>query len=247
MRGGVTSCPTAAWEAIKTLVGYRDETRDKHDSHPGKRSSLSHFRCTLPTYRCHGFQQGPDIHAAVVRRRGHGRCPKCYWITDWKHGRPGAYLFPLLCPYTNAAQAQGENRKAVADAEHAASHSAAKLGPITATPDGGMAQDSANRTAGSWKQSAGAAKEAIGGIVGAEGLKQQGIRQNQEGKAQEAQGQVEDLGRGLQDRVGGAIGGAVAGLTGNEAQKAEAKKQHDDGKARQRGVEADLQKQAASQ
>lgn len=75
-------------------------------------------------------------------------------------------------------------------------------------------------------------------------MKQEGIRQNKEGKAQEAQGQVADLGKGIQDRVGGAIGGAVAGLTGNDAQKLEAQKQHDDGKARQRGVEADLQKQA---
>jgi len=90
----------------------------------------------------------------------------------------------------------------------------------------------------------GAAKEAVGGFVGAEGLKQQGIRQNQEGKAQEAEGQVNDLGKGIQDRVGGTIGGAVAGLTGNDAQKAEAQRQHDEGKARQRGVELDLQKEA---
>ena len=81
-------------------------------------------------------------------------------------------------------------------------------------------------------------------MLGAEGLKQEGIRQNQEGKAQEAQGQVSDLGKGIHDRVGGTVGGVVAGLTGNAAQQAEAQKQHDDGKARQRGVEADLQKQA---
>lgn len=90
----------------------------------------------------------------------------------------------------------------------------------------------------------GSAKEALGGLVGAEGLKQEGMRQNEEGKAQEAQGQVRDLGKGIQDRVGGTIGGAVAGLMGNEAQKSEAQKQHDEGKARLRGVEADLQKQA---
>lgn len=80
--------------------------------------------------------------------------------------------------------------------------------------------------------------------MGAEGLKQEGIRQNEEGKTQEARGQLSDLGKGVQDRVGGAIGGAVAGLTGNAAQKQEAQRQHDEGKARQRGVEADLQKQA---
>lgn len=55
---------------------------------------------------------------------------------------------------------------------------------------------------------------------------------------------MSDLGKGVQDRVGGTIGGVVAGLTGNEAQKAEAKRQHEDGKARQRGVEADLAKEA---
>jgi uncharacterized protein YjbJ (UPF0337 family) len=109
---------------------------------------------------------------------------------------------------------------------------------------GGVATDNSDRTAGSWNQNVGAAKEALGGFVGAEGLKQEGIRQNKEGKSQEAAGQVNDLGKGISDRVGGTIGGAVAGLTGNEAQKAEAQKQHDEGKARQRGVEADLQKQA---
>ncbi|OAL44625.1 hypothetical protein IQ07DRAFT_592290 [Pyrenochaeta sp. DS3sAY3a] len=145
---------------------------------------------------------------------------------------------------STADKAQGENRKVVADAEHDLSHSAAKAGPVSITPGGGVATDSHDRTAGSWNQNVGAAKEAIGGFVGAEGLRQEGIKQNQEGKAQEAQGQLADLGKGIQDRVGGTIGGAVAGLTGNAAQKAEAQKQHDDGKARQRGVEADLQKQA---
>jgi uncharacterized protein YjbJ (UPF0337 family) len=90
----------------------------------------------------------------------------------------------------------------------------------------------------------GAAKEALGGFVGAEGLKQEGIRQNKEGKGQEAAGQVNDLGKGISDRVGGTIGGAVAGLTGNQAQKLEAQKQHDEGKARQRGVEKDLERTA---
>lgn len=79
--------------------------------------------------------------------------------------------------------------------------------------------------------------------MGAEGLKQEGQRQNAEGKGQEAAGQVNDLGKGISDRVGGTIGGAVAGLTGNEGQRAEARRQHDEGKARQRGVEADLVRQ----
>lgn len=151
-------------------------------------------------------------------------------------------LFNLLFINLTRAQAQGENRKATADAENTLSHTAAKAGPFTLSSSG-VAKDDSDRTAGSWNQNVGAAKEAIGGFVGAEGLKQEGIRQNQEGKAQEAQGQLTDLGKGIQDRVGGTIGGVVAGLTGNEAQKAEAQKQHDEGKARQRGVEVDLQKQ----
>jgi uncharacterized protein YjbJ (UPF0337 family) len=141
-------------------------------------------------------------------------------------------------------QAQGENKKSVAAVEKDLSHATAKTGPVTVSASGGVAADNSDRTAGAWNQNVGAAKEALGGFVGAEGLKQEGIRQNKEGKGQEAAGQVNDLGKGISDRVGGTIGGAVAGLTGNDAQKAEAQRQHDDGKARQRGVEADLQKQA---
>jgi uncharacterized protein YjbJ (UPF0337 family) len=145
---------------------------------------------------------------------------------------------------STADQVQGENKKDVAAAEKDLSHATAKAGPFAVSSSGGIAKDNSDRTAGSWNQNVGAAKEAVGGFVGAEGLKQEGIRQNQEGKGQEAAGQMNDLGKGLSDRVGGTIGGAVAGLTGNDAQKAEAQRQHDDGKARQRGVEADLQKQA---
>jgi uncharacterized protein YjbJ (UPF0337 family) len=138
----------------------------------------------------------------------------------------------------------GENKKDVAHAEKELSHTTAKTGPFAISASGGVAKDNSDRTQGSWNQSVGAAKEAVGGFVGAEGLKQEGIQQNKEGKGQEAAGQVSDLGKGLGDRIGGTVGGAVAGLTGNERQKAEAERQHDDGKARQRGVEADLQKQA---
>jgi uncharacterized protein YjbJ (UPF0337 family) len=145
------------------------------------------------------------------------------------------------------SSAQGESRKDTAAAEHDLSHSAAKAGPFSVTPSGGVAKDNSDRTEGSWNQNVGAAKEALGGFVGAEGLKQEGIRQNKEGKGQEAAGQVNDLGKGIGDRLGGTVGGAVAGFTGNAAQKEEAQRQHDEGKARQRGVEADLQKQAEKQ
>ncbi|PVH91155.1 hypothetical protein DM02DRAFT_367551 [Periconia macrospinosa] len=143
-----------------------------------------------------------------------------------------------------ADKREADNKKAVADAEHDLSHSAAKAGPITATPGGGVAASDPNRSQGSWNQTVGSAKEAVGNLVGAQGLKQEGIRQNKEGQGQEAEGQLSDLGKGVKDRVGGTVGGAVAGLTGNDAQKAEADKQREQGKALQRGVEADLQKEA---
>ncbi|KAF2470046.1 uncharacterized protein BDR25DRAFT_226729 [Lindgomyces ingoldianus] len=143
-----------------------------------------------------------------------------------------------------ADKKQAEDKKLTGDVERDLSHSAAKAGPFTVSPSGGIAKDDPNRTAGSWNKTVGSAKEAVGGLLGAEGLKQEGIRQNKEGQGQEAQGQLSDLGKGISDRVGGTIGGAVAGLTSNPAARNEAQKQHDDGKARQRGVEADLQKQA---
>jgi hypothetical protein len=40
----------------------------------------------------------------------------------------------------------------------------------------------------------------LGNLIGAEGLKKEGIEQNREGKAQEAQGQLSDLGGGIADR-----------------------------------------------
>jgi uncharacterized protein YjbJ (UPF0337 family) len=40
----------------------------------------------------------------------------------------------------------------------------------------------------------------LGNLIGAESLKQEGIQQNREGKAQEAQGQLSDLGGGIADR-----------------------------------------------
>jgi hypothetical protein len=78
-------------------------------------------------------------------------------------------------------------------------------------------------------------------------LRQEGIKQNREGKAQEAQGQLGDLGKGISDRVTGTVGSAVAGLTGNTEEQAKRQGQHDAGKTLQRGVELDLQKQADAQ
>jgi len=146
----------------------------------------------------------------------------------------------------NVDTAQGQIKQNKAEAENDASHAAAKAGPFTLSSTGAVAKDNTDRTDGSWNQTVGAAKEAVGGLVGAEGLRQEGIQQNREGKGQEAAGQLNDLGKGLQDRVGGTVGGIVAGVTGNTAAQGEYQKQHDTGKTLQRGVEADLQKQADS-
>jgi len=87
----------------------------------------------------------------------------------------------------------------------------------------------------------------LGGAFGAEGLKQEGMRQNQEGKAQEAKGQMNDLGSGMSDRVQGSVGGAISSLTGDKASQARYQEMHDAGKTAQRGAEYDIQKQAEAQ
>ncbi|OCK82573.1 hypothetical protein K432DRAFT_292968 [Lepidopterella palustris CBS 459.81] len=142
-----------------------------------------------------------------------------------------------------ADQKEAEHKKGVAQAESDLSHTAVKAGPFTLGSSGAVAQDNSDRTEGSWNQTVGAAKEAIGGFIGAEGLKQEGIQQNREGKGQEASGQLSDLGQGVKDRVGGTLGGAYAALTGDRSEAERRQIQHDEGKTRQRGVEADLDKQ----
>jgi hypothetical protein len=89
----------------------------------------------------------------------------------------------------------------------------------------------------------GSGKETIGNLIGSEDLKRQGREQNASGQAQEAKGQLSDLGNGIGDRVTGAVGGAVAGLTGDRAGQQNFAHQHDEGKSRQRGAEMDISKQ----
>ena len=93
----------------------------------------------------------------------------------------------------------------------------------------------------------GSAKETLGGLVGSQGLKQQGRDQNRAGQEQEAKGQLSDLGQGISDRVGGTLGGAYASVTGNKTAEQAYRDQHDEGKTRQRGVELDLQQQAEAE
>jgi len=144
---------------------------------------------------------------------------------------------------SNADQAAGQNKQDKAQAEHEASHAAAKIGPYTASASGGVAKDDPNRSAGAWNQTIGSGKEFVGGLVGSESLKQQGQEQNASGRAQEAKGQLNDLGSGVADRVTGALSGTVAGITGDREAQLKAQSQHDAGKAQQRGAELDIQKQ----
>ncbi|KAL8733893.1 MAG: hypothetical protein Q9166_001881 [cf. Caloplaca sp. 2 TL-2023] len=135
-------------------------------------------------------------------------------------------------------------RKDQAAAETEASHSVGKLGPLNVSPSGGASIDDPNRSEGSWNQTLGSAKESIGGLVGSESLKKEGSQQNAEGKGQEAQGQLSDLGSGVQDRVKGTLGGIGASITGDREKEEEMRMKHDDAKTKQRSAEADIQKQA---
>ncbi|KAI9892033.1 MAG: hypothetical protein M1814_002228 [Vezdaea aestivalis] len=142
-----------------------------------------------------------------------------------------------------ADKTTGEAKQNKAEAEHAAGHSAAKVGPATVSGGGGLAVDDPARSQGQWNQTVGSAKSAVGGLVGSEDLKAQGERQNAEGKGLEAQGQLNDLGKGVKDRVGGTLGGVGASLTGDRTKQEEYDQQRRDGKAQQLGVEKDLTKQ----
>ena len=142
-----------------------------------------------------------------------------------------------------SASEKGADKRTEAAAKDDLSHTTAKVGPFSATPDGGFATDDQRRSEGSWNQTVGSAKESIGGLVGAQGLKQEGIKQNQQGKEQEAAGQLSDLGSGAGDRLKGAAGAGLHGVTGNKEEQARYQALHDDGKAQQRGAEHDIQKQ----
>lgn len=143
------------------------------------------------------------------------------------------------------AKADQTHNKAAAEAN--ASEAAVKAGPFTLSSSGAVAKDNQDRSQGQWDQTMGSLKETAGNLVGNENLKQQGREQNLQGQGQEAKGQLSDLGQGISDRVQGTLGGAVAGLTGDRVGQEKYNEMHDEGKSRQRGVEADLDKQAAAQ
>lgn len=83
----------------------------------------------------------------------------------------------------------------------------------------------------------------MGGILGSEEMKKDGREQNAAGRGQEAQGQLNDLGSGVKNRVQGSVGGAVAGIVGDREKEEERRDQHDAGKTQQRGVESELERQ----
>lgn len=143
----------------------------------------------------------------------------------------------------NNSQNQGEAAQAKAQAQDENSHATAKLGPITADPNTGAAvKDNEKRSDGSWDQTVGSAKEAVGNMIGNENLRRTGAEQNAAGKEQEAKGQLKDWGEGIQNRAQGAIGSVGAAIGGDRAEEQKFRDQHDEGKVRQRGAEADMAK-----
>ncbi|CCU83113.1 unnamed protein product [Blumeria hordei] len=141
----------------------------------------------------------------------------------------------------SAEKASGERKKEEAENICDTAERVAKGGPVTITSAGGISMADSDRTKGSWGQTAGAAKEALGSLVGSKSLEDNGAQQKADGKVQEAQGQLRDLGNGAMDRLQGFMSGTVASMTGNEQAAEEAKVQHDNGKSLQRGVEVDVQ------
>jgi uncharacterized protein YjbJ (UPF0337 family) len=141
-------------------------------------------------------------------------------------------------------QNAGQAKQDKADLENEASHATAKIGNYSASSSGAITKDDPNRTEGSWAQTIGSGKEALGGLIGSESLKQSGREQNAAGQEQEAKGQLNDFGSGIANRAQGTFTGAVAGVTGDRDTQLRAQEQHDVGKTQQRGAEADIQKQA---
>lgn len=140
-------------------------------------------------------------------------------------------------------QTKGQANQDQGKLEHDASHTTAKVGPITADPNTGAAvKDDPNRTSGSWDQTVGSAKESLGNLIGNETLRREGAQQNAQGKEKEAQGQLKDWGQGVADRAQGALGSVGAAVLGDRQGEEKWRDVHDEGKTRQRGAEADMEK-----
>lgn len=163
-------------------------------------------------------------------------------------------------------QAKGELREDQAKTEYEASHATAKIPGAAISGSGAAVRDNSDRNQGSWNQTLGSTKEAIGGLVGNEvhptsfieaykmeantrsqSLKQSGRQQNLEGQQQEAKGQLSDFGSGLAGRAQGAVGSTFSGITGDQAGQAHYEQMRAEGKTQQRGAEYDIQKQAEAE
>merc|ERR1711977_409680 len=136
-----------------------------------------------------------------------------------------------------ADKQQAADKQREAEAKDTLSHAGGSVGGFSVS-SGGVAKNDSERQGGQWDQTMGSAKETVGNLVGAEGLKKEGRDQNAQGQAREAQGQLSDLGSGVADRAKGTVGGAVAGAMGNEKAQKDFQDQHDTGKTLQRGAEA---------
>ncbi|KAI9040719.1 putative mismatched base pair and cruciform DNA recognition protein [Aspergillus affinis] len=146
----------------------------------------------------------------------------------------------------SSTKAEGEDAQAQAAKDHEASHTTAKLGPVTADPNtGATAVDDPQRNNGTWDQTIGSAKESLGNLTGYESLRREGVEQNSRGKAAEAEGQLKDWGEGMKDRATGGLGKVAAVAKGDREEERKWEEMHDQGKVQQRGAEADIQKRAA--
>ncbi|KAF2860784.1 hypothetical protein K470DRAFT_294700 [Piedraia hortae CBS 480.64] len=137
---------------------------------------------------------------------------------------------------STADKNEGANKQHEGNLKDQASHAGTSIGGFSVGPTG-VAKEDPKRQEGSWDQTIGSAKESIGGLVGADGLKGQGQQQRTEGQSKQASGELSDLGSGISDRAKGALGGAAAGFTGDRDKQSEYQSIHDHGKALQRGTE----------
>ncbi|KAI2786191.1 hypothetical protein POX_g08573 [Penicillium oxalicum] len=143
----------------------------------------------------------------------------------------------------SSSQAKGDLQKEKGELQNENSHTTAKIGNVSADPNtGAVAKDNSYRTEGSWDQTIGSAKEAIGNAIGNQILRQAGAQQNAAGKEQEAKGQLKDWGHGIEDRAQGHLGAVGAAITGDREGQKKYEDMHDEGKVRQRGAEADMAK-----
>lgn len=80
-------------------------------------------------------------------------------------------------------QREAANKHDEAKAKDEISHAGTSIGGFSIGSTGVAANDP-QRSEGSWNQTIGSAKEAVGGLVGADGLKRDGQEQNAQGKGE---------------------------------------------------------------